>query len=182
MLEDARNSVAPQIVKNLNALSEASFLIQKTAFIASCVHFYGRQVILKSNVPWISHLKMPGNVELINSQTLTTRVASSDSVFAAFNTGPWTAMKRWVDPDGPAAMEIGVLVDGEGQHTPGYLSGDDKKVGSLDNVWPECVDVPLFGTLIGIIAEAWQMSPEELLKQEGWTHSGSAIYGRFRRG
>lgn len=181
VLEDARNSVTPQIVKNLNALSEASFLIQKTPFIAACVSFYGRQVILKSDVPWISHLKMPGNVELINSQTLITSLASSNLVFVAFNTGPWTAMKRWVDAERPAATEIGVLVDGEGQQTPGYITADEKKVGSLDNLWPECVDGPLFGTLIGIIAEAWQMSPEELLKQEGWTHSGSAIYGRFRR-
>jgi len=183
VLEAARGSVGPQIVENLNMLGRTGFLIDKAPFIASCVQLYGRQVILDSDVPWISRIKMPGNVELISSATLLSSLTDSNSVFVAYNTGPWTAMKRWARAEpSPGATEVAVLVDGKRQPGPGYrMSADGKKVGSLLNLWPKCTDSPLFGTLIRILAQAWQTSPDDLLRREGWTHETDEVYGRFYR-
>jgi hypothetical protein len=146
-------------------------------FIASCVRFYGEEVIMDSAVPWISELKVPGNVEVINSRDLLAKVEGAKSVFVAFNTGPWTAMKRWVGgPMFSADREIAILIDGEGQSTPGYRS-ERTATGGLADLWKEFTNSPLFAVLIRIVAQAWQASPQELAAQENWTQQDDSIFG-----
>lgn len=179
VLDQARESVSPQVVANLNALTK-TLVISKTSFIAECVRYYGRQVLMRSDIPWINLLEMPGNVELTTSGELLKALTSSSLLFIAFNSGPWTAMKTWVASGNPASTELGVLIDGKGQPKPPYR-GPEEKVGALLELWPTCMEGPLFGSLIDIVAEAWQVSPEELIKQDTWTHVSDSIAGRFCR-
>jgi hypothetical protein len=177
VLDAARQAVAPQVVENLNALRAEGLIVQKTAFIGSCVRLYGDQVIMDSDVPWASELKLPGNVEVINSKELLSKVENVKAIFIAYNTGPWTAMKLWVGgPMFAGDKEMAILIDGEGQPTPPYRSGGTA-TGSLIDLWKEFSNSGLFAILIRIVAQAWQASPEQLAQQQNWTGESDRISG-----
>lgn len=182
VLERANAATRPQVVENLNALGREGLLIDKLGFLATCVGLYGRQTILDASLPWISLLKLPGEVELVSCAALLERLTKSASLFVAFGTGPWTAMKRWVALDSqPRKPEPAVVLDDSPGDRLGYHSGSDEKVGTLLDLWPGCADAPLFGTILQLAAEAWQVSVEDLSIQEGWRHSGSVLWGRLTR-
>ena len=67
---------------------------------------------------------------------------------------------------------MAITIDDAGTRGPGYLSGEDTEIGSLETLWDNIDQCGLFFTLINLIAEAWQLSPSELLKQDGWSHKG----------
>lgn len=183
VLESARKAVIPQIVSNLNALVRRGFVLDKIPFIAACVQLYGADALLQSELPWISRMKMPGNLELISSNTFLAALTGSRSAFICFNTGPWTALNAWATAEPPtSADEVAVVLKGAGQPTPGYRpSHEGEHVGCLAEIWPDCNESPLFWVIIGIVSQAWQISPEYLLKQEGWIHRADEVYGRFVR-
>jgi hypothetical protein len=180
----ARANVAtrPQIVENLNALAGQGLLIDKLDFLARCVSIYGRQTILEASVPWISLLKLPGEVELLSCAAMLARLTKSASLFVAFGTGPWTAMKRWVAIQSqPMKAEPAIVLDDSPLERLGYLGGSEERIGKLSDLWPRCSDTPLFGTILRLAAEAWQSSLEDLSGQEGWRHDGSSLWGRLSR-
>jgi hypothetical protein len=183
ILSAARAEMTPSIIENLEEMSQHSFIVDTISTIASCVQWYGPDVVLKSRVNWIHRITAPGDIQIISCATLLLEASRLSSVFMTFNIGPWTAIRRWADAEGPRdANEIAITLDDAGQPAPGYLSGDDKKkIGSLDVIWKESERSALFSTLIAIIAQAWQLSPADLLKQAGWTHERNWVYGRFAR-
>jgi hypothetical protein len=182
VLERAKAATRPQVVENLNALAGEGLLIDKLGFLATCVSLYGRETVLEASLPWISFLKLPGEVELVSCAVLLERLTRSASLFVAFGTGPWTAMKRWVALDSqPKKPEPAVVLDDSPGERLDYHSGSDEKVGTLLDLWPECADAPLFGTILRLAAEAWQVSLEDLSRQDGWRHSGSTLWGRLIR-
>jgi hypothetical protein len=93
-------------------------------------------------------------------------------------------LKQWVESGNSKALdadEIAITIDDAGTRGPGYLSGEDTVIGPLETLWENIDQCGLFFTLINLIAEAWQLSPPELLKQDGWSHKGNTLYGRFIR-
>ena len=182
VLERARTGVREQVVENLNALGREGLVIEKQEFIASCVRLYGRRVILNSSLRWISLLKLPGEVELVDSATLLERLTRVRSLFLAFGTGPWTAMKRWnalgTETDEPG---LAVVMDDSHGDRVGYHGGSDEKIGTLLELWPDCASAALFGTILELAAEAWQSGTQSLCEQDGWRHSGSVLWGRLVR-
>lgn len=184
VLVRATTATTAQIVANLNALVTTGLMIDKTAFLSRCEQLYGRKAILDSSVPWISLLQLPGDVKLVCCATLLDDLTEVTSLFVAFGTGPWTAMKKWAATAGqPGNQEMAVVLDDEGvgHHGLGYHSGSEEKIGRLSDLWPKSEDVPLFGTLLRIAAEAWQARVEDLTAQDGWRQSGSTLWGRVRR-
>ena len=182
VLGDARNSVISTVISNLEELSRRSFVVNTIETIATCVQLYGRDALLKSHINWGHKITAPRDIQIINCATLLREAAQINSVFLTFNIGPWTAIKKWEAADGPRdANEIAIALDDAGQVTPSYLSGDDKKIGSLSTIWENSERSSLFSTLIDVIAQAWQISPSELLEQPGWTHENNWVYGRLRK-
>ena len=143
-----------------------------------CSSLYGRQTILEASLPWISLLKLPGEVELVSCATLRESLTKSESLFVAFGTGPWTAMRRsgFADPP-PMKAEPAVVIGDSPQERLGYHSGSEEKVGTLLDLWPRCADTPLIGTILRVAAEAWQVSLEDLSGQGGWRHLWIDIVG-----
>lgn len=182
ILSRANVAIRPQIVENLNALAGEGLLIDKLEFLASCVRTYGRETILEASIPWISLLKLPGEVQLLSCAALFERLSKSASLFVAYGTGPWTAMKQWVAFDSPPMKGEPAIVldDTPGDHLS-YRSSSEEAIGKLSDLWPRCVDMPLFGTILRLAAEAWQTGLEELTGQEGWHHTGSKLWGRLSR-
>ena len=173
----------PQIVSNLNALASGGLLIDKLDFLAECESLYGRRAILDASVPWVNIMKLPGEVHLVSAAALLQLLTSSSSLFLCYGTGPWTAMKRWVASAATSVSraETAIVMDDLRGDTLGYQSGDQEKVGTLLELWPRCASEPLFGTILQLVAEAWQMSLEQLGAQGGWHHSGSGVWGRLSR-
>jgi hypothetical protein len=178
VMEAARKSVTPLVTRNLNKLT-SGLLINKTPFFANCVSYYGKDVLLSSRLPWISQLMFPGNVELLDSGTLISKLAGARSVFLSYNSGPWTTMKEW-ESARPYPGELGLLLDGEGQRTPRYMT-DDRKIGELKALYPDWEGSVLFKLLIEVIGQSWQKSPADLVSQDGWTRSSNHVSGRFTR-
>ena len=182
VLERATAAVVPQIVANVNSLAERGLLIDQLEFLARCVHTYGRRTVVGASLAWISFLKLPGETELVSCATLLQRLTDANSVFIAFGTGPWTAMRRWVALEpGLDATEPAVVIDDTEFDRVRYQPGDEEKVGRLNDLWPHCADSALFGTVLALAAEAWQTSPADLTSQDGWHHKGSTVWGRVVR-
>jgi hypothetical protein len=182
VLDAARAAVVPQVIDNLNTMSGSGLLINKMAFFGRCVRAYGRNVLLGSRLPWVSQLTFPGNVELVDSATLLSRLTTARSAFLSFGTGPWTAMKYWEQAE-PMQTELAVVLNDDDGPGPGYLTTKDSpKIGAIANLWAEYSNSSLFATLIDVFAQSWQVSPTDLIQQNGWTHEGSHLYGRFSRG
>lgn len=182
VMRKANEGARARIVQHLDSLATSGLLIDKLEFLDQCAGVYGRHVIRESSVPWISSLKLPGEVDLLSSAMLLAKLAQSRSLFVVFDTGPWTAMRRWVSSDpSPTADEPAVVLDGVGPLRPGYQSGSDERIGTLAQVWPDCGQAALFGTVLEIAAEAWQVNVGELLQQPGWRHGGSTVWGRLTK-
>ena len=130
----------------------------------------------------MASITAPDNVQVVSCASLLATVSGIKTVFLTFNLGPWTAMKKWAAAQGPLdPSEIAVALDDAGQRGPDYNIDREKMIGSLKELWERCYDSPLFGTLIDVISQAWQVSPSELIVQVGWEHEGNTIYGRFFR-
>ena len=182
VLNRAKAATRVQIVENLNAIAGDGLLIDKLGFIEACVDLYGRRTLLDASLPWISLLKLPGEVQLVSCAALLERLTQTGSLFVAYGAGPWTAMKRWVAfPPQPIQNEPAIVLDDTPRSHLGYHSGTDERIGRLSDLWEQCADAPLFGTILRLAAEAWQVSLEELIDQEGWHHSGSVLWGRMSR-
>lgn len=182
IMECAIRETRGKIVGHLNALAGRGLLINKLGFLDECISVYGLEVIRESSIPWISLIKMPGEVELLSSAKLLTKLTQSQSVFVVFDTGPWTAMKRWEEADPtPGPQELAIVLDATGRERPRYYSGSGEKTGSLADLWPNCQRASLFGTILRLAAEGWQVNLEELTRQNGWRQDGSTLWGRLTR-
>jgi hypothetical protein len=177
VLLEAKNAVKESVVENLNALGEQSLIVGKTKFLESCARYYGEQTVIESTVPWISHLTYPGNIQLIDRQTFLQMVATCKSVFIAFNSGPWTTLKQW-EGVRSTDKELAFLIE-KGNYSPQYQS--DKAIGSIVKLWDKWHNLSLFSIFVRSISEAWQMSPERLVNQEGWSLDNTALMGKFTR-
>jgi hypothetical protein len=173
--------VSPQIIANLDSMSAQGLLLDMTEFVSNCVSFYGKDVLLGSRLPWLSQLTFPGNTSMVESAMLVARLNAAQSVFISYNSGPWSALKSW-EKATPSPNELAILLDGEGSSGLPYRSSSDgPRVGSLSTLWEDRERAPLFNTLVDIIAQAWQITPTDLVKQDGWVHTTTKIEGRFRR-
>lgn len=183
ILEKAKESILPTIIENLDFLSKTTMMLDKIKFIARCVDYYSRQVILSSDVPWITHLQIPGTMQMIGSNALLAKLAAARTVFVGYNTGGAGATRKWMEASSVLdSQEIGLSIGSGGQAGPGYRSGSERKiVGSLRTVWQSSPESPLFGTLLTLLAQAWQVNVEILLDQADWTHETDEVYGKFHR-
>lgn len=130
----------------------------------------------------IAERQYSGHFMVRTTAALHRRLIASRSVFIAYNAGPWTAMKRWVEGGRIAVKEEpAIAIEGTPTYGPGYLTSSEARVGRLSELWPQHPRSALFATLLQIVAEAWQRNPKELAEQDGWRHDGGIISGRFRR-
>lgn len=178
ILSSIVKSMQPAIIDNINSLS--GFAGEYLEFLSLCVNCYGEEVVKNSHVRWINFLKLPGEIELLSCSAFLDKCSSCDSIFLAYDTGPWGAMKLW-SRQSPERRpnEIVIVQDDIGYPSPGYARGDETIIGTLSSLWDTCVSNIMFRMILNIISAGWQMSIENLTAQEGWQHKGSVLWGRF---
>ncbi|MBK8177640.1 MAG: hypothetical protein IPK67_01770 [Planctomycetes bacterium] len=182
VLRKAAEGIRPQLVRHLDESVARGFVIEKLEFLDQSVACYGRAALRESTLPWISLLKRPGSLELVDSREFIARLSRSKALFVAFGMGPWTAMKKWgaADPP-PQEDELAVVLNSTEYSRPPYVAGDKVVTGAFVELWPEFERAPLLGALMGFAAEGWQASSSVLGAQVGWQiHSGS-VWGRIAR-
>lgn len=182
ILSAARTEVRPQIIKNLDELGKNGLIIDSLKFLALCGHTYGEEVLRQTSARWINLLKMPGELELVDHTAFLERLAKASSLFIAFGTGPWTAMRKWATLERPpAGSELAVVLDDAGQPSPPYLTYNETRAGSIADLWPKYAGSILFTTLIRTASQAWQVSTACLDSQPLFEHSSNTIWGRMKR-
>jgi hypothetical protein len=184
VVSSALEAFAPAITQTLDRMSKGDVITNILEFVSRCARLYGHAVIRNSTLLWISEITLPGNAETIDCSSFLERVSRKRSVFVVFNSGPWTALKQWVESSNngtPDADEMAIILDDAGTTGPGYMSNEETRIDSLEQLWRDIDQCGLFFTLIRLVAEGWQVSPSELIKQKGWSHKGSTLYGKFTR-
>jgi hypothetical protein len=138
------------------------------------------EVILGSEITCISIVRPPGEVDLVSCKNLLAILASAKRLPMAFGMGPWTAMKKWSSAASKLKdSDVAIVLDDTSMDRAGYIT--EEKDGTFLDLWPECEHSPLFGTLLGLVGEAWQVGPSELTKQERWHQTRPSLFGEFRR-
>ena len=78
--------------------------------------------------------------------------------------------------------ELIIVLDGDHESDrPGYISGNEDKIGNLADLWPSCEKTELFGTILAVLAESWQIRVDQLTGQDGWLHNGNSLAGHLKR-
>ncbi|MBN1459531.1 MAG: hypothetical protein JXA57_08335 [Armatimonadetes bacterium] len=155
-------------------------VIDKYDFLAECATFYGHDTLRESSLRWVSLLALPGEVTLVSCAMLLEQLKNAQSLFVAYGTGPWTAMRHWVESESVSGQQELALVlnDDRRGHVP-YVS--DETDGSLAEVWNSCENTPLFATIMDTVCDAWGVNPQILKEAEGWRHKESRVWGRLVR-
>lgn len=183
ILKQATIDIRPQIIENINKLCNTGLILEKIDLISNCIGFYGTDTILKSSLSWINTLKMPGEVYLISSADLLEKLSKTNSIFIGYGLGPWSCLREWNKLGlSNYENELAIVLDNtDYSYTLGYERSENEKIGKLSDLWPRCIEDPIFKTIIRIITEAWEMESKSLLNQEGWCHKESHIFGLFQR-
>jgi hypothetical protein len=182
ILTRAKSHIRESVVKNLNSLAN-TFVLNELSFAAECAATYGRETLVQSSLPWISLIQRPGDVRQLTPAQYLSTVKGAQSIFMVYGTGPWTAIRKWsAATASKSAKEIGLVLDDDhDRFRVRYLTGDEEVIGTLKEVFPECEESNLFGTILGLTSEAWQVNTKYLIEQADWHHSGGTLWGRLTR-
>ena len=104
------------------------------------------------------------------------------SLFVALKVGPNSLLKNWhsrfvESPD----SKLGICFAGTERISIAYLSHDEAKTGSLDELWSERDEAPLFSLFVSVLEKTWGVEPGSLPSQDGWVHQSNELSGFFRR-
>jgi hypothetical protein len=176
----ARKAVRDAVILNLNALGEQSYIPTNTAFVSRCVEYYGREVLLKSNLQWICEVQLPGQVVMLSCEQFIQRMRSTRNVSVSYNLDLWDAMDHWTSGQmlGKQDMVVALKAD----RTPRYVRREDEKVGLLRDVWPESITESQFlGLFLHLASNAWDMQQDEMLKKSEWRLRGQGLTCHLKR-
>ena len=82
VLSKARSAIESQVQDNLSATD--GLMIDKTQLLENSVRYYGSTPLRKSNLRWISYLRLPGEVVLVSCDDLLNKLRDADSLFVSF--------------------------------------------------------------------------------------------------
>lgn len=179
ILQRARLAICPQVSSGLNALGEQGFSVNRLKLLSWCCTSYGPESIIGSTFRFIQVVDSDGSSRFVSAQEFGDVVASISSLFVAFNIGPNSLLKNWHSrfveaPD----SKLGICF---ADTSIGYLSRDDGKTGSLDELWSGRNSAPLFSLFVSVLEKTWGVEPGSLTSQDGWIHKQSELSGFFRR-
>ncbi len=172
----AKVALRPSVIGNLDALPDRHLVASKIDFISNCVEYYGREVVLESQLPWISVVRPPGEIKLLSCNGLLRELKVAQRVLLKSGENSWSAIYDW--PSQIGASDIAIIAARERSYD--RFTRDEER-GSLSKLWPTIEEFPLHGVLLRLIAQAWKTTVDELLQQDGWTLRLSTLLGAFRR-
>jgi hypothetical protein len=182
ILQRARLAILPRVSTGLNALGEQGFSANRLELLSWCCQSYGPESILGSTFRFIQLVESDGSSRFVSSKEFGDVVSSMSSVFVALKVGPNSLLKNWHSRLGEwPDSKLGICFSGNERISIPYLSRDETKTGSLDELWSKHDDAPLFSLFVSVLEKTWGVEPGSLISQDGWIHEQSELYGFFRR-
>lgn len=176
-LREARTAVKASVVENLNGLSEQAFVTPNLEFVETCMALYGTDVVRDSSIRWVSAVRPPGDIEMLNSLDLLERIVRSECVRLSEGTGPWTSMKRWAGAEVlRSERDVEIVL---GTDVRGLRYDEEKITGSLDKLVPRRSVGLSF--VLELIAEGWQVPIKDLIEAETWDLQRDRLFGELKR-
>lgn len=182
ILERARLAIRPRVSDGLNALGEQGFSANRLELLSWCCQSYGPESISGSTFRFIQLVEPDGSSRFVSAEEFGEVVGSMSSLFVALKVGPNTLLKNWQSrfvefPD----SKIGVCFSDAQRISIGYLSHNETKTGSLNDLWSERNGAPLFSLFVSVLEKTWGIEAGSLSGQDGWVHQSSELSGFFRR-
>ncbi len=65
----------------------------------------------------------------------------------------------------------------------GYMDvrSDEPKIGALPDLWDDYSDSLMFRLILSLVAEAWQIRPEAVVRSPTWERGRDWLLGEFSR-
>lgn len=180
ILDQAKSIVKDDVSKNLEHLNKTSFLVENMEFICKCVEIYGNGCLTNSSLRWINLLKIPGDVELVSTQTFKEQVSKQCSIFVCCGTGPWTAMKKWNTQCKNHQNELAIVID-DTKSSIDYLLSESQETGKLKEIWSSVEDEPLFMIILEILCDTWGTDKNHFFEQDNWSHKSDVVWGYLKK-
>ena len=167
----------PLILIALNNISKDSNIPARYRFLVRVAKEYGEELLIKTELPWVTIIEPPGDSSLISPESLKNRLATCQEVIVAYGAvNPWNiySMSKELFPESQNDVPI-IPVN----------SVDQKDVGSYEErvvIWqplPEHINLqesPLLKATLYLISEATKI-PLENLSQMKWCRSSRVLYG-----
>lgn len=179
ILARAISSVKQGVSDNLTERKKAGFIPDQLDFVEWCAGSFGKEVVAKSEFPWIQVVEASGDSRFVTTSELRDLASNADALFLGLNTGPLSVSKAWRGQSQmPQRRELGMCF---AEASVRYVSSSEKKTGSLRELWPEHVNSERFMLFMQTVSEIWSVQLRELLDCENLTHESSAIAGMLSR-
>jgi len=177
LLKEARSAVRDSVIRNLDALSNEGFVTTKIDFITRCVECYGGETILRSRLPWISTVTLPGEVMLVSCDTFVERLRSAARLVLSYKADIWETMSHLssLDPQFNEKEVAVALPSIRGLYLRGFTH--ERKVGLLEELLPGAMDSSLFSVIFSLVASTWKTTLTDLLKLKVWEQESTHLVG-----
>jgi hypothetical protein len=182
-------ALRPHIVASLDALLTEGDVPARLEFLNSVASVYGRNLLIETNLPWLTIKEPPGDARQISVNSLGERLHGVREVLITYNVSLWSASRRALERYPEAGRSALVIpVTSLGQPEPGSYTDRDQEIWApLEEhfgrePYSRGLEVAnLLLATIDAIADAWKI-PTESLTSINWVRKDKALYGRFVRG
>lgn len=182
ILERARLAIRPRVSAGLSALGQQGFSANRIDLLSWCCQAYGPESIVESTFRFLQVVESDGSSRYVSAKEFAELAKSMSSLFVALNLGPNSLLKDWHSRFGEATeSRLGICFSGTERVSLRYLSSDETKTGSLDDLWSEREGAPLFLLFVGVLENSWGLKSGSLTCQDGWVHKSNNISGFMRR-
>jgi len=182
ILQRARSAIRLKVSNGLNAIGEQGFSANRFDLLSWCCESYGPESIFGSTFRFIQLVESDGSSRFVSAKEFGEIVSSMSALFVALKVGPNSLLKYWhsrlvESPD----SKLGVCFEGTERMLIGYLLSNETKTGSLDELWSERDEAPLFSLFVSVLGTTWGVDPRSLTSQNGWVHQSNELSGFFHR-
>jgi hypothetical protein len=154
ILQRARLAIRPRVSNGLNALGEQGFSANRIDLLSWCCQSYGPESIFGSTFRFIQLVEPDGSSRFASAKEFGDVVSSMSSIFVALKAGPNSLLKNWHSrfAESPDA-KLGICFADTERAPIGYLSHDETKTGSLDELWSGRDEAPLFSLFVSVLGK-----------------------------
>lgn len=183
----------PHVVAATDRLADEGGIPARFPFLRILASVFGGRILKDTTLPWIGVQELRGNTVLISSAELYRRVKSSNEVFVAYGTGPWTA-DHWVrsfHSDVGSGYLLIVVPTAGGPSVRSRYGQDQGRIDAplpahfvpdhveADDAQSQIASAHLLTEVLSTVAAAWDV-PTDSLYAEGWSRNQTNLIGRLR--
>jgi hypothetical protein len=180
----------PRILESTDRLALDGMIPSRFAFLRMLADVYGVDLLLETSAPWIPLVESPGNMILLSSAQLQSRLQNSQELLLTYDASPWDA-DRIARHRYPVAVKNALVIPVPRASGPRVGSYREEREEAIEGSLAEHFisehgdggldDAALLLAVIYAIADAWGKS-EDQLKADRWIRQERVLSAHIRRG